>query len=194
MYQEKLKEAILKHVQFTNDEADAFCSVFQPHYYKPKEYLLREGEVCRFEGFVIKGCVRVFALDTDGYEHVLYFAPQDWWVGDIDSFTNVQPSWLFIQALEDSIVMLISKADKERLYTELPPTEKLFRIMGQKTLVALQRRMLSALSQTADQRYLAFITKYPELEQRLTQQQVAAYLGITHEFLSKIRKRLSQKK
>lgn len=194
MHDERLKAAILKHVQFTDKEAGAFCSAFQPHHYKTKEYVLREGETCRFEGFVVKGCLRVFAIDNNGYEHVLYFAPEDWWVGDIDSFTTGQPSWLCIQALEDSVVMQISRQGKERLYTELPPTEKLFRIMGQKALVALQRRMLSMLSQTADERYLLFVQRYPDLEQRLTQQQVAAYLGITHEFLSKVRKRLSQKK
>ncbi len=156
--------------------------------------MLRAGEVCRFEGFVAKGCLRLFTLDANGYEHVLYFAPENWWVTDIDNFTNQTASWLFIQALEDSVVLQITKADKEQLYAQLPPTEKLFRIMGQKTLVALQRRMLSTLSQTADERYLTFIAKYPDLEQRLTQQQIAAYLGITHEFLSKIRRRLSQKK
>ena len=194
MYFDQLKAAILKHVPFTADEADTFCNAFQPHSYKPKAYLLRAGEVCRFEGFVAKGCLRVFALDANGYEHVLYFALENWWVTDIDSFITQSPSWLFIQALEDSVVMQINKADKEQLYAKLPPTEKLFRIMGQKTLVALQRRMVSTLSQTADERYLAFIQKYPDLEQRLTQQQIAAYLGITHEFLSKIRRRLSQKK
>ncbi|WP_210521964.1 Crp/Fnr family transcriptional regulator [Hymenobacter terricola] len=191
---ERLKTAILKHVPFSDEEAATFCNAFQPQRYKPKEYLLRAGEICRFEGFVAQGCLRVFALDARGGEHVLYFAPEDWWVTDLDSFTNQQPSWLFVQALEPSTVLQITKADKDRLYAALPATEKLFRIMGQKTLVALQRRMLSALSQTADARYLAFVGKYPALAQRLTQQQVAAYLGITHEFLSKIRRRLGQKK
>lgn len=194
MYFEQLKASILKHAYFTADEAATFCQAFQPHSVKAKTYLLRQGDICRFEGFVVKGCLRVFTLDANGYEHVLYFAPENWWITDIDSFTTQTPSWLFIQALEDSVVMQITKVDKEHLYTTLPITEKLFRIMGQKTLVALQRRMLSALSQTADERYLTFIQKYPDLEQRLTQRQVAAYLGITHEFLSKIRRRLAQKK
>ncbi len=191
---ESLKTAIRKHVLFSDEEAATFCNAFQPRVYKPKEYLLRAGETCRFEGFVAQGCLRVFALDAHGNEHVLYFAPEGWWVGDIDSFTTQQPSWLFIQALEGSTVLQITPADKERLYAALPPTEKLFRIMGQKTLVAWQRRMLAALSQPAEERYLAFVRRYPDLAQRLNQQQVAAYLGITHEFLSKIRKRLAQKK
>ena len=191
---ERLKTAIRKHVLLSDEEAATFCNAFRPQLYKPKEYLLRAGEICRFEGFVARGCLRVFALDARGGEHVLYFAPEDWWAGDIDSFTNQRPSWLFVQALEPSTVLQITKADKDRLYAALPATEKLFRVMGQKTLVALQRRMLSALSQPAAERYRTFVGSYPDLAHRLTQQQVAAYLGITHEFLSKIRKRVAQKK
>jgi CRP-like cAMP-binding protein len=190
----QLITAVQKHVSLTNEEMAAFCSPFKPYTYHKKDFLLREGEVCNFEGFVTRGCLRIYAIDTNGYEHILYFATEGWWVTDIDSFTTQAPSLLFIEALEDSEVLQISKLEKERLYQELPIIEKLFRIMTQKTHVALSRRMLSALSQNADERYLGFIQKYPHLEQRLTQQQIAAYLGISHEFLSKIRKRLSQKK
>ncbi len=125
---------------------------------------------------------------------MLYFAVADWWVGDIDSFTNQVPARLFIEAVEDSEVLLISKEDKEELYETLPKVEKLFRIMGQKTIVALQHRMISNLSKTADERYIDYITKYPQIVQRLTNLQIAAYLGISHEFLSKIRKKIVQKK
>ena len=100
----------------------------------------------------------------------------------------------FIEALEDSEVLLITKNDKEFAYKNLPKVEKLFRVMTQKTHVALQRRMIDNLSKTADQRYIDFIEKYPQLFQRLTNLQIAAYLGISHEFLSKIRKKISQKK
>ena len=194
MQYEGLKAGVQKHVSLTGDEMATFCSPFQLHTYHKKDFLLREGEVCRFEGFVTRGCLRIYAIDSNGYEHVLYFATEGWWITDIDSFTTQRPSQLFIEALEDCEVLQIGKTEKERLYQDLPVTEKLFRIMTQKTHVALQRRMLGALSQTADERYLGFVEKYPELEQRLTQQQVAAYLGISHEFLSKIRKRLSRKK
>src|SRR5581483_9281852 len=112
----------------------------------------------------------------------------------IDSFTNEKKSDLFIEALEDSEVLLISKKDKEFAYKSIPPIERLFRIMTQKTHVALQRRMVANLSQTADQRYLDFIEKYPRLYDRLSNIQIAAYLGISHEFLSKIRKKIAQRK
>jgi len=142
---------------------------------------------------VTKGLFRVYHIDQNGFEQILYFAIENWWVADIDSFTNERPSQLYIEALEDSTVLLISKKDKEFAYANLPKVEKLFRVMTQKTHVALQRRMIDNLSKTADQRYLDFIEKYPNIYSRLTNLQVAAYLGISHEFLSKIRKKLAGK-
>lgn len=156
--------------------------------------MLREGDTCEFEAFVIKGLFRVFHIDQNGFEHVLYFAMEDWWITDIDSFTNETPSQLFIEALEDSEILMISKKDKAFAYENMPAIEKLYRIMTQKTHVALQRRMIDNLSKTADQRYIDFTNKYPTLAQRLSNIQIAAYLGVSHEFLSKIRKKISKKK
>lgn len=189
-----LKQHILKQIDLTDDEFEIFSKSFYPKTIRKKEYLLEQGSVCKFEGYVTKGCFRVFTLDNDGKEHVLYFAIQDWWITDIDSFTNQIPSFLSIQALEDSEVLLIDKIDKEQLYKDLPAVQMLFRIMTQKTLVALQRRMISNHSETADDRYLNFIAKYPNIAQKLTNIQLASYLGISHEFLSKIRKKTTSKK
>ncbi len=189
-----LKHNISKHLSLSDKEMEDFCGLFQQKSIKKKGFLLREGEVCKFEGFVTKGIFRVYHIDKNGGEQVLYFAIENWWITDIDSFTNGTPSQLFIEALEDSEVLLISKKDKEFAYTNLPQIEKLFRIMTQKTHVALQRRMIDNLGKTADQRYLDFIEKYPQLHQRLSNLQVAAYLGISHEFLSKIRNKISSKR
>jgi CRP-like cAMP-binding protein len=190
---ELLHQNISRHIKLTDEELNLFCSSFQLHEVKKKEFLLKEGAYCGFEGFVNEGCFRVYFLDDNGIEQIIYFATETWWVTDIDSFTNRMPARLNIEALEDSKVLLISKSDKERLYETLPQVEKLFRKMNQSALVAMQRRIFSLLSMTADKRYLEFTEKYPQLEQRLTQQQVAAYLGISHEFLSKIRKKISRK-
>lgn len=189
-----LKQNISKHISLSEKELSDFCSLFKSKTIKKKEFLLRERETCKFEGFVTKGLFRVFHIDSNGFEQVLYFAIENWWITDIDSFTNEIPSQLFIEALEDSEVLLISKKDKKFAYENLPKIEKLFRVMTQKTHVALQRRMIDNLSKTADQRYLDFIGKYPQLHQRLSNLQIAAYLGISHEFLSKIRKKISLKK
>jgi len=191
---ELLKQNITNHISLSENETAAFCDLFQQKLIKKKSFLLREGEVCKFEGFVTKGIFRVYHIDKTGAEQILYFAIENWWITDIDSFTTQTPSQLFIEALEDSEVLLISKKDKEFAYEHMPKIEKLFRVMTQKTHVALQRRMIDNLSKTADQRYLDFIEKYPQLHQRLSNLQIAAYLGISHEFLSKIRNKISSKR
>lgn len=188
-----LKHNICKHISLSSKELEEFCSLFHQKSIGKKNFLLREGEICKFEGFVTKGLFRVFHIDNNGFEQVLYFAIENWWITDMDSFTNEKPSHLYIEALEESEVLLISKKDKEFAYNNIPKIEKLFRVMTQKTHIALQRRMIDNLSKTADQRYIDFIEKYPQLFQRLTNLQIAAYLGISHEFLSKIRKKISNK-
>lgn len=189
-----LKKNISKHILLTEEKADEFCELFESRFVKKKEFLLKAGEICRFEGFVNKGLFRVYHIDRDGVDQVLYFAAEDWWVTDIDSFTNERPSWLYIEALEDAEILLISKENKEFAYRNIPEIEKLFRIMTQKTHVFLQRRIIDNMSKTADERYIEFIERYPQLFHRLSNLQIAAYLGISHEFLSKIRKKISQKK
>lgn len=188
-----LQKHIKKHTQISDENLEKFSNAFTLQKVVKKEFLLKEGEICQFEGFVTGGCFKVFHSDQNGTEHTLYFAIEDWWVADVDSFTNSKPSQLNIQALENSEVLLISKQNKEKLYQEIPEIEKLFRIMSQKNLVALQRRMIDNLSKTAEQRYLDFLAKYPKITQRLTNIQIAAYLGVSPEFVSKIRRKITKK-
>ena len=188
-----LQKNIAAHISLSETEMESFCNLFEYKTIKKKSFLLREGEICKFEGFVTKGLFRVYHIDKNGFEQILYFAIEDWWITDIDSFTNEIPSQLFIEALEDSELLLISKKDKDFAYENLPKIEKLFRIMTQKTHVALQRRMIDSMSKTAEFRYVECVEKYPQLIQRLSNIQVAAYLGITNVFLSNIRKKISSK-
>lgn len=150
--------------------------------------MLTQGSICKFEGFVLDGCFRIFTIDKKGNENTLYFATKDWWLMDIDSFTNQVPSDLNIQALEDSKVLKINKEDKLALYKSVPIVEKLFRVMSQKSIVAWQRRLIRNNTETAKERYLHFTNKYPNIASKITDKQVASYLGITHEFLSKLKK------
>ncbi|WP_330746267.1 Crp/Fnr family transcriptional regulator [Chryseobacterium sp. CP-77] len=181
---------ISQYINLSEEDFQKFAKPFEHKTFKKKEVVLKEGEYCFFEGFVLNGCFKIYYLNENGLEQTLYFGVEGWWITDIDSLINTVPSILNIEALEDSEVLMISKKDKEHLYKTMPQIEKLFRIMNQKSSVALQRRILSLTGKTADKRYLEFLEKYPGLEQRITQQQVASYLGITHEFLSKIRKKL----
>ncbi len=185
-----LYQNISRYIDLSQEEFSQFAEPFQLKHYKKKEIVLKEGEYCYFEGFVLNGCFKIYYLNENGFEQTLYFAVQGWWITDLDSLINHVPTILNIEAVEDSEALMISKKDKTILYETMPQIEKLFRIMNQQSSVALQRRILSLTGKTADKRYVEFLEKYPGLEQRLTQQQVASYLGITHEFLSKIRKRL----
>ena len=188
MTNDLLIKNISKNVKFSNTEIEEFCKSFYAKSIKKKDFLLTQGEICKFEGFVLEGCFRIFTIDKKGNENTLYFAAKDWWLMDIDSFMNQIPSNLNIQALEDSKVLLINKQDKMALYNTLPKVEKLFRIMSQKALVSWQRRLINNHSFTAKERYWHFIEKYPDIASKLTDKQIAGYLGIRHEFLSKIKK------
>ncbi len=186
---DSLKQHIKKNIEISNRDLDTICSFFKPHLINKKEFLLSQGSIYKYEGFVLKGCFRVFTIDKKGNENTLYFAAKDWWLMDIDSFMNQIPSHLNIQALEDSEVLLINRTDKIKLYETLPIVEKLFRVMSQKALVAWQRRLIRNHSQTAKERYFYFANTYPNIASKLTDKQIASYLGITHEFLSKIKKK-----
>ncbi|TMM53392.1 Crp/Fnr family transcriptional regulator [Maribacter algarum] len=183
-----LKQHIKKNVNLSVTELNQICDYFKPLSFKKKEFLLSQGSLCRFEGFVTEGCFRVFTLDKKGNENTLYFAAKDWWLMDIDSFMHQTTSDLNMQALEDSEVLLINREDKIALYEALPTVEKLFRIMFQKGLVSWQRRLVRNHCLTAKERYFHFIETYPDIASKLTDKQIAGYLGIRHEFLSKIKK------
>lgn len=183
-----LHAAVRRQLPISDEELTRFSEPFRAGSLPRKAYLLQPGQVCTFEAFVTKGCLCLYALDAHGHKRVLYFATEGWWLTDIDSFTSQTPSRLYVEALEDAAFLLIRRPDKERLYQELPLVERLFRILTQRTHVTLQRRLLASFSDTAAERYEAFLATYPGLARRLTQQQIAAYLGVTHEFVSKIRR------
>lgn len=185
---------IKQYADFSEEELTKLQSFYSHRTIVKNEIILSSGQVCDFEGYVMKGCFKIFYQDDNFQEHILYFAIEDWWVLDMASFISQKPSQLVIQALEDSVIVYITKEKKEQLYIEMPKIEKLFRIMNQKALAAMQLRMISMLYKTADKRYLEFKNKYPDLDQRIPQHQIASYLGISQEFLSKVRKKLVLKK
>ena len=193
MSEEPIIKNISQHIQLDEREVDYFLSLLQPRAIKRKEYLLRPNEVCKYESFITKGCLRTYTIDNTGLEHIVMFAVEDWWTGDLYSFLTQTPGNFIIDALEDTELLQISKSDLEKLYEEVPKFERFFRIILQNAFVAQQQRINQNLSYTAAERYLHFIKRYPQLEQRLPQKQVAAYLGITPEFLSMIRRKLSWK-
>ncbi|WP_421794842.1 Crp/Fnr family transcriptional regulator [Haliscomenobacter sp.] len=184
---------ISRHISLNEAECNYFLSLLEFKSLKRKGFLIQPGELCRYEHFITKGCLRTYTIDENGFEHILMFAIEDWWTGDLYSFLTQTPASLFIDALEDTELLVISKHNLEKLYVEIPKFERFFRIILQNAFVAQQQRINQNLSFSAEQRYLHFIDKFPTLEQRIPQRQIAAYLGITPEFLSMIRRKLARK-
>lgn len=188
-----LLQHISRHIQLDQTETDFFISLLQTKKLKRKDYLLKAGDVCKTENFIVKGCVRTYTVDENGLEHIVMFGVEDWWVGDLYSFLTQQPATYFIDALEDTELLQITKANLDKLYARVPKFERFFRLILQNAFIAQQQRINQNLSFTAEQRYLDFIKKYPQLEQRISQKQISAYLGITPVFLSMLRRKRAQK-
>ena len=186
-----LLENISRHIQLTDDEVEYFKSILHHRTLRKRQYLLQAGDVCRFENFVNKGCLRAYTVDDKGEEHIAMFGIEGWWISDLYSFHTGAPAKQHIDALEDSEVFSIEKNDLEKLYLRVPRFDRFFRVLLQNAFVANQNRILASISQTAEEQYLAFVKKYPSLEQRVPQHQIASYLGITPETISRIRKQLS---
>ncbi|HEX2616974.1 MAG TPA: Crp/Fnr family transcriptional regulator, partial [Flavobacteriales bacterium] len=141
--------------------------------------------------YVLQGCVKVFNLDAQGTEHIVKFALEDWWAFDIESFALGTPCLYGIEAIEDTRTLTITKEDMEMLYTRVPKFERFSRLLFQNAYIALQRRVEQGLRMDASERYAAFRHKYPGLEKRIAQKHVAAYVGVTPEFLSAMRRKLA---
>jgi CRP-like cAMP-binding protein len=184
---------IAKYVSLNDEELAFFHSLLRTRKVKKKNFLLQEGEICDFEAFIIKGCIRSYYLDKEGVETILLFAVEDWWVSDITSFADRKPSNIFIETIEDSELLTIDFAGKTRLLERLPAFERMYRLLVQRSLGVLQQRFYSTISETAEERYLQFLEKYPLVAQRVPQHQIARYIGVSPEFLSKVRSGLFRK-
>jgi len=149
--------------------------------------MLRENEICTDSIFVTLGCLRGYTIDQNGFEHILQFAPPDWWIADMYSLISKKPGSLSIDAIENTTVLLLSRENQEKLFAEIPKFERFFRIITENSLVSSRQRLLDNLSLTAQQRYELFCHHYPSLIEHLPQKLIASYIGVTPEFLSKLR-------
>lgn len=188
----ELYQLILHHVQkrirLSPEEQEHFCSFLTLRKLLPRQYLLQQGEICKYESYVCSGFLRSFYVDDKGDEHTLHFAMEDWWISDAGSFIHQVPSQINIIAQEATVVLQIDRKGMDQLFTEIPAFEKFWRILNQQAMIAQDQRILNAISMTGAERYEALIKKYPTLEQRLPQKHIASFLGITPVFLSQIRK------
>lgn len=181
-----------KHIALTPEEVEFLSPLLKPKSLATAEFLLREGEICKYETFVTKGCLKTFFQDEDGLEHIIDFSIEEWWADDLYSLLTQTPSKTNIKAIEPTEILQISKPDLELLYRQIPKFERFFRILFQNAFITQREQINQALAFPAEERYLMFLKKKPYADRRFTQKDIASYLGITPQFLSAMKKRLGR--
>ena len=184
---------ISKIISLTPEEEAFFLSKIETKNFKAKTILLSSGQIADNTYFVNSGILRSFNINDNIIEHILHFACEGWWMGDMYSYISRKPGNLFIEVLEDSELEIISRENREELFEKIPKLERFFRILTENSLVAHQERLMDNLSLTAEERFEKFCKKYSALMQRIPQKQIASYIGVTPEFFSKMKSRLLKK-
>ena len=184
---------ISKHVSLTPEEATLFLSKVETKTVKVKTILLNAGELSKHTYFVNSGILRSFYINDNIIEHVLHFACEGWWIGDMYSYISEKSGNLFIEVLEEAEIVILSKENHQELYQQIPKLERFFRILAENSLVAHQERLMDNLSLTAEDRFEKFCMKYPTLIQSIPQKHIASFIGVTPEFFSKMKARMLKK-
>lgn len=190
MIQNPLITYIESYIELSDHEEQLITEAYQPLHLEKREVLYEQGKVCTIEAYVLQGTLRVYNIDEKGMEHVLNFALPGWWVGDLGSFYQGTPAFTNVQALEDSELLVIHPEEKEALFRQIPALERMFREVIQKHLISFQKRFLCTVSATAEERYKHLMEQVPNLEQLVPQHQIASYLGILPESLSRLKKQM----
>lgn len=179
-------------IQLNKEEIELVTAKFHPHLFLKKQFALQHGNVCEHFCFIVRGCLRMYKVDEKGIIHILQFAIDNYWIYDVTSFHKKTPSNLEIDALEDTVVLRISYDDLIDLYIKAPKFDRIFRVLLENHFMYEQERLGQLFSSTAEERYQSFLQNHPHLVSRLSQVQIAAYLGVTPEFLSRIRHRITK--
>lgn len=188
------KSIVMRHVSryisLTEAEQALLFSKVKFKHYKKGAYVHHAGEVCKYIYYVVSGCLKTFYADDTAKEYTLMFAIENWWTGDLHSFLTQTPADFNMQCLEDTRLMLIPHEQMEDLYANIPSLERFFRILMQNSMLAAHKRIVDNLRLSGREKYYQFLEKYPAIERRVPQYMIASYLGVTPEFLSKVRKKL----
>lgn len=183
---------ISKHISLSAEEIESFTSLLKSRSLASGEFLLREGDICKYESFVVKGCLKTYYLDENGFEHIIDFSIEEWWADDLYSLLTQTASRSNIKAIEDTNILQIGRTDLELLYQKIPKFERFFRVLFQNAYITQREQINLALSASAQERYLLFIKKKPYAEKRFSQKDIASYLGVTPQFLSTLKKKLGR--
>lgn len=180
---------IRRHIHLTTEEGNYFTGLLRSGQYARREYLLREGEVCTDFTFIVTGCMKSYLHGQNGKEHILTFAAPDWWIADINSYISGAPANLFIQAIDHTHILALSRRNQEILFREIPKFERCFRILIERAFAASQQRNIDAMSLTAPERLEKFRQQYAYLLPLLSDQEIASYIGVTPSFFSRMLKK-----
>lgn len=191
---ELLHDKIKENISIAEEDFTFCKTLFLPKKLRKRQYLLQEGDVCKYTAFVEKGILRTYTVDDKGTEHILQFSLEGWWIADLYSFLTGESSAFNIEALEDCELLLITKPSWDVLLEKIPAFERYFRIIIQNNLIATQRRLMGTLSETAEEKYIKLLKSHPDCVQRVPQHMIASYLGITRETLSRIRGQMAARK
>ena len=182
-----------KTMGMDEQEFELFCSHFREMTLRKKDYYLKEGSITNAKAYIRKGCSRNFVIDENGKEHILFFAFEDWWLADFESYHSGNPGKQYVQALEDMELLVISKQDFTRLETEIPKMRLWYEVKQRKMNVAMINRLSEVKSGTCEERYSRLLDKHPEIFQRVPLQYIASYLDIEPQSLSRLRRRITYK-
>ncbi|KFF04361.1 Crp/Fnr family transcriptional regulator [Flavobacterium reichenbachii] len=178
---------IERYVDLSDEEKNHLASFLKITKVKKRQFIVQPGFVCSHKSYVVKGAFRGYLVDKEGREHTLSFAIEDWWISDYSSLIYQEPATLFVEALEDSVLIQITYEDEQKFLADIPKLEKFERIITQRSLAFQQKRLLSNFTKTAEERYDEFMSKYAAIAKRVPQYALASYLGFSTEYLSKIR-------
>jgi CRP-like cAMP-binding protein len=190
LFLQKLKET----AGFDETDLATIKKFFIPKKLRKKQYLLQEGDVCKFSAFVEKGALRLYSLDDKGGEHILQFAMEGWHIADLYSFLTGETSTYNIEAMEDCELVLITKQSHDELLDKMPKYERYMRLQITNAYLAMQRRLTSIISMPLDERYANLNKDYPHIVQRVPQHMIASYMGLTPETLSRVRRKIAEAK
>ncbi|MBF4516869.1 Crp/Fnr family transcriptional regulator [Flavobacterium sp. ANB] len=184
---------IFKGIEFSSSQIAIAENKFTEIFVEKGTVLLTPGELVPYQYFVFDGCLRTYFITENGKEYTLQFAINDWWISDYTAFFTGEKSMFYIDCVKDATIFKISKESMEQLYKDVPQIESFFRIKMERFFGSYQKRILSDLALSAEEKYLRFLKSYPNIEKHIKNYHLASYLGITTESLSRVRNELAKK-
>ncbi|OYU85742.1 MAG: Crp/Fnr family transcriptional regulator [Flavobacterium sp. BFFFF2] len=185
---------VTARVTLSEEEIQAFVSCFKVTRVKKRQFIIQPEFVAKYRSYVVEGAFRAYVVADAGEEHTIQFAVEDWWISDYSSYIFQQPATMFVMALEDSIILQIDFESEQKLKAYNHQFETFFRLMAERSFAGIQRRLISNLTKTAEQRFQEFEQNYPKIAHRVPQYALASFLGMTTQYMSKLRNTRLHKK